>query len=80
MSLNVTAFQNTDGRVAVQILNNLTSPYNVKASFGSKGCSWAIPYVTNNDNDLQQWDPIKTADDGSFTGYVPARSLVSWVQ
>lgn len=80
MNLNVTAFQNTNGLVAVQVLNNLTEAYNVTASFGSKGCSWAIPYVTNNDNDLAQWNPIKTAEDGSFTGYVPARSLVSWVQ
>ena len=80
MSLNVTAFQNTNGLVAVQVLNNLTEAYNVQASFGSKGCSWAVPYVTNNDNDLAEWAPIKTAQDGSFTGYVPARSLVSWVQ
>ena len=78
--LNVTAFHNTDGRLAVQVLNNATSPYYVDATFPSKDKPCAvIPYVTNNDNDLAQWDEIKVDENGKFRGYVPERSLVSWV-
>lgn len=81
--LTATAFHNMDGRVAVQVLNNDTTPYYVDTTIpGSGGWnkpSCVIPYVTNNENDLAQWDEIKVGDDGSFRGYVPARSLVSWV-
>ena len=79
--VNVTAFKNTNGVIAVQALSNATTDYTVDVHLGSCGAnSWAIPYVTNNDNDLTKWKPIWINGDGYFQGYVPARSLVSWVQ
>ena len=80
--LAVTAFENANGGpVAFQILNNATADYDIKASVeGGKSCQWVVPYITNNQYDLQAQQAIAVGSDGSFTGRVPAKSLVSFVQ
>lgn len=78
--LTTTAFKNANGCVAVQVLNNDTTNYYVDATVGKSSKKWIIPYVTNNDNDFAQWNKIAVGSDGKFTGFVPARSLVSFVE
>lgn len=73
--LSVSAFINTNGRVAVQIVNNATESYKVTMGLSGK----VTPYTTNNEYDLLQGKAIDSQD-GNIVGQVPGKSMVSFVQ
>ena len=79
-SLDLTAFKNTNGSVAVVALNTATSPVSVKFSLGATGtpsAAKATPYLTNASKNTAKQKKIKMAG-GSFSTTVPARSLVTY--
>jgi len=73
--LNTTAFQNTDGTIAVQVINN----GNVNQTVTLQGVRGRVTtWLTNNANDLTPGS-LGTNSLGLIVGSVPARSLVSFV-
>jgi len=76
--LEVTAFRNTNGSVAVVVLNTATTAQ--QASFGLQGVAAgpvAIPYLTDASNDTAGQRPVAVTH-GSFEMNLPARSLVTF--
>jgi O-glycosyl hydrolase len=79
--LDLTAFRNLDGSVAVVVLNTDTSPDTVSFSLqnlGLPGWSGVTPYVTDSASDAAA-QPRLQAQSGTFTYTLPARSLVTFV-
>ena len=80
--LDLTAFRNRDGSVAIVVLNTGTTPDTV--SFGLQnlglqdGPAVVRPYLTDSTSDTAAQAPIFTRS-GDFTSTLPARSLVSFV-
>lgn len=74
--LNATAFRNTDGSVAVQIINNSDSPQPVSISGFADDCQ-VETFLTNQQYDLKQGNAKNTK--GAAQSTVPARSLFSFV-
>lgn len=74
--LNATAFRNTDGSVAVQIINNSDSPQAVSISGFADDCQ-VETFLTNQQYDLKQGNAKNTK--GAAQSTVPARSLFSFV-
>ena len=77
--LGVTAFQNTNGNVAIQILNNATSSYSTSVTVRGANCSWFTTYLTDNENDLEQGQSVEVQPGGTISIIVPAKSLTSLV-
>ncbi|KJR86137.1 cellulose hydrolase [Sporothrix schenckii 1099-18] len=79
--LYTSAFRNTDGKIATQVINNDTTAYDVTLSL--KGATWhakkMVPYLTDNANDLTARKAVVAAHDGTFKTTVPARSLVTFL-
>lgn len=76
--LDVTAFRNTNGSVAIVVLNTATTAQT--ASFGLRGISAtgvATPYLTDATHDTARQLPIRVHN-GLFTATVPARGLVTY--
>jgi O-glycosyl hydrolase len=76
--LEVTAFRNTNGSIAVVVLNTATTAQ--QASFGLQGVPAgpvAIPYLTDASNDTAGQRPV-AVNHGSFEMNLPARSLVTF--
>ena len=76
--LEVTAFRNTNGSVAVVVLNTATTAQ--QASFGLQGVAAgpvAIPYLTDASSDTAGQRPVAVTH-GSFEMDLPARSLVTF--
>jgi len=76
--LEVTAFRNTNGSIAVVVLNSAASPQT--ASFSLRGTgpgAVAIPYLTDATHDTAVQAPIRMAN-GSFPATIPARALVTY--
>jgi O-glycosyl hydrolase len=80
--LDLTAFRNRDGSVAIVVLNTDTTPDTV--SFGLQnmglqgGPAVVTPYVTDSTSDTAAQAPMFTRS-GDFTSTLPARSLVTFV-
>lgn len=79
-NLTVSAFENVDGRIATQLINqgNSTVAVNVKIA-GLKSGVEVQPYITSNDHDLEALASIKSTKGGSFQVNIPAWSMVTYV-
>lgn len=73
-ALTVSAFINTDGKVAVQVINNSTQDATISLDVAGP----VTQYTTNNQCDLHQSAAIP-ARKGKVSATVPAYSLVSFV-
>ncbi|KAH8589276.1 glycoside hydrolase superfamily [Bisporella sp. PMI_857] len=75
-NLKSSAFKNLDGSIAVQVINSGTgaATVNLKGLTGTKVTSW----LTDNTHDLDSIAATIAAD-GTVTGSVAARALVSFV-
>jgi glucosylceramidase len=78
-NLLVSAFQNTDGTLAIVALN--MASYGIYTSFGLQNTVWtgnAVPVVTDSYNDAAVQNPT-VVQFGRFSAQVPARALVTYV-
>ncbi len=80
-NLETTAYTNTDGSTSVVVLN--TSYNDIAASLSLQNTniaagSVATPYITNANDNIAAQAPLPISN-GSFSGTIPARSLVSYV-
>ena len=75
--LEVSAFRNSDGSIAVVALNSAHTPQ--VATFSLRGLRGAhvTPYLTDTSHDLSAQAPI-TVRNSAFTATLPPRSLVSY--
>jgi O-glycosyl hydrolase len=75
--LDVTAFRNSDGSIAVIVLNSAHSRQ--VATFSLRGLSGAhvTPYLTDTSHGLSAQSPI-TVRNSAFTATLPPRSLVTY--
>ena len=75
--LEVTAFRNSDGSIAVVVLNTARSRQ--VATFALRGLSGAqvTPYLTDTSHQLSAQSPI-TVRNSAFTATLPPRSLVTY--
>jgi O-glycosyl hydrolase len=78
--VTVSAFENTNGVVAIQVINNSTSAASLTIDLGKthKQVKKVVPWVTSNDYDLEEMREIDVKHN-SFLASVPARSLTSFV-
>jgi O-glycosyl hydrolase len=76
-ALEVSAFRNSDGSIAVIVLNSARSRF--VATFSLPGLSGArvTPYLTDTSDELSVQTPI-TVRDSAFTATLPPRSLVTY--
>ena len=76
-ALEASAFRNSDGSIAVVVLNSAQSQQ--VATFSLRGLSetHVTPYLTDTSHDLSAETPI-TVRDGVFTATLPPRSLISY--
>jgi O-glycosyl hydrolase len=77
-SLEITAFRNVNGSIAVVVLNTATSPQ--AAAFSVRGAHagpLATPYLTDATHDTAAQPPVRVVN-GSFAATVPARALVTY--
>jgi O-glycosyl hydrolase len=75
--LEVTAFRNTNGSVAVVALNTATTAQAATFSLNGAGGLQATPYLTDSSHDTAAQRAIPIAH-GSFTATLPARALVTY--
>ena len=76
-SLNVTAFANTDGTTAIQVINNSNQTRSVTLCLAALGGQSVQTYLTNNNNDLTK-GTAKVGRKGRATAKVPGQSLLSF--
>ncbi|RJE22853.1 O-Glycosyl hydrolase family 30 [Aspergillus sclerotialis] len=78
--LHMSAFENTDGTIAIQVINN--GHVGTEASVSIKGASGSAkhvqPYLTNSDHDLTVLKKV-SVENGNFVSHIPARSMISFV-
>jgi O-glycosyl hydrolase len=74
--LEVVAFRNTDGSVAVVALN--TSMAAKPATFAAGGTGRVVPYLTDASHHTAAQPPVQVTS-GSFDATLPARSLMTFV-
>ncbi|ENH74364.1 hypothetical protein FOC1_g10004978 [Fusarium oxysporum f. sp. cubense race 1] len=79
--ITVSAFLNTDGTVATQVLNNDTVAHHVRLVVSGTGRSphSLKPFLTDNSNDLTALEHLNAVGKGSFQTTIPPRSLVSFI-
>lgn len=75
--LDVSAFRNRDGTIAVVVLNTDYSRKVVALSVRGLHGARVRPYLTNTSHHLSAQSPV-TVPDGTFTAALPQRSLVSY--
>ena len=77
--LHVSAFENANGAIAIQVLNTNEAALPVSLAVGGlTGSNIVHSWLTNNDNDISaRNETIFTS--GQFNSSVPARSMVSFV-
>ena len=75
--LEVSAFRNSDGSIAVIVLNRAHSRQTATFSLHGVGAARATPYVTDTTHHLAAQTPITVSNSG-FTATLPPRSLVSY--
>ena len=79
-AVDLTAFKNTDGSIAIVALNTGTSADPVTYSLSGTGTAngaTVTPYLTNSASDVAA-QPTTTVSGGAFSATVPARSLVTY--
>jgi O-glycosyl hydrolase len=76
-SLEVTAFRNLDGSVAVVVLNTATTAQTATFALHGAGGFRATPYLTDASHDVAAQAAVSVRH-GSFTATVPPRSLVTY--
>jgi len=78
-AFNMTAFENADGSVAVQVINNnnVTETVTVQGLTVGRHSSVA-GWLTNNDHDLSRV-PVKSVGRGKYQASIPAKSMFSFV-
>jgi O-glycosyl hydrolase len=78
--LTVSSFLNLDGTIATQVLNTATTDYNITLRVtGSNSRSLVQTYLTNNDHNLTQLEPIQANENGTFATSIPALSMISLI-
>jgi O-glycosyl hydrolase len=75
--LDVTAFRNRDGSIAVIVLNTTHSGQVVTFSLRGLGRARVTPYLTDTTHGLAAQSPTTLAN-GAFTATLPPRSLVTY--
>jgi O-glycosyl hydrolase len=80
-AVDLAAFKNTDGSVAIVALNTATSAdpitYTLSGTGTANGAT-VTPYLTNGSNDVAA-QATTSVSGGSFSATIPARSLVTYV-
>ncbi len=76
-ALEVTAFRNSDGSIAVIVLNTANSRQVAAFSLGGLSGARVTPYLTDASHELSAQSPV-TVGNGAFTATLPGRSLVSY--
>ena len=79
--VDISAFKNTDGTVAIVALNTGTSADPITYSLSGTGTpngATVTPWLTNSSNNVAAQSPLSVSG-GAFTASVPARSLVTYV-
>jgi O-glycosyl hydrolase len=78
-AVDLTAFKNTNGSVAIVALNTATSADPITYSLSGTGSGTTVtPYLTNASSDTAAQAAIPVSG-GAFTATIPARSLVTYV-
>jgi glucosylceramidase len=77
--LQLSAFRNPDGSLAVVALNTGTSASPVSYALKNSGISTgtATPYLTSNSGSTTAQSPVRVSS-GTFTATVPARALITY--
>lgn len=75
--LQLSAFRNTDGTLAVVALNTGTSANSVSYALKNVAARTATPYLTNTTGNTTAQSPVRVTG-GTFTATVPARSLITY--
>lgn len=75
--LGVTAFRNSDGSIAVIVLNSAHSRRAATFSLRGLGAAHVTPYLTDTTHGLSAQHPI-TVRNSAFTATLPPRSLVTY--
>ncbi|KAJ5109431.1 hypothetical protein N7456_006106 [Penicillium angulare] len=79
-NVTVSSFENENGKIATQLLNQLGVDVEVSVQIASLKSGVVIhPYLTNNEYDLEALNTFKSGKGGSFQARVPARSMISFV-
>jgi glucuronoarabinoxylan endo-1,4-beta-xylanase len=77
-NLEVTAFSNHNGSLAIVVLNTATTDITTSfALHNSRVTGPVFPYLTNTTNDTAAQNPF-VMHDGVFTATIPARSLITY--
>jgi glucuronoarabinoxylan endo-1,4-beta-xylanase len=78
-ALRLSSFRNTDGSLAVVVLNTASSATSVSYTLPNTGITTgtATPYLTNSGNSMTAQSAV-AVNGGAFTATVPARSLVTY--
>jgi O-glycosyl hydrolase len=80
-SVDLTAFKNTNGTIAIVALNTLSSSDAISYALSGTGTpngATVTPYLTDSSSDAAA-QAATTVSGGSFSATIPARSLVSYV-
>jgi O-glycosyl hydrolase len=79
-AVDLSAFKNTDGTIAIVALNTASSADTIGYSLAGTGISngTVAPYLTNSANSIAA-QAATSVSNGSFTAAIPARSLVTYV-
>jgi O-glycosyl hydrolase len=80
-AVDLAAFKNTDGTVAIVALNTGSSADPITYSLSGTGTpngATVTPWLTNSANNVAAQSPL-TVSGGAFTASIPARSLVTYV-
>ena len=79
-NLTVSSFENHNGNVATQLLNQGNEEVEVNVQIAGLKSGVAVkPYITNNEFDLEPLTPVLSGKCGSFQAHIPAWSMVSFV-
>jgi O-glycosyl hydrolase len=80
-AVEISAYKNTNGTVAIVALNTAATAQPVTYSLSGTGTpdgATVTPYLSNDSNDTAAQPPIPVRQ-GSFSATIPARSLVTYV-
>jgi O-glycosyl hydrolase len=80
-SVDMTAFKNTDGTIAIVALNTLSSSDAISYALSGTGTpngATVTPYLTNSSSNAAA-QATTSVSGGSFSATIPARSLVTYV-
>jgi O-glycosyl hydrolase len=77
-NLKVTAFQNVDKSIAVNVLSSASAATTVSVAIAGYNVTTAKSWITDNNHDMDA-QTATIGSDGSVTGSVPARGMLSFV-